>query len=216
MIFDADHVPEPNFLVEVLPHFQDPEVAFVQSPQYLFTGTHYLLSLAMLTFTLLPATYLLLGLSPIRADGWTWALHYLPFYGMVLLVTWLQSGGFKASAIVASIGAAPVHSRALLATLGGGTATWRVTNGRGGSTRSLWAVMPIVALLVLNVTAIAVGVVVMADPAPTWLSVAWAGMHVLILGRMIIAAVAGAPRTAPEPGTTTAVGVAPLKTEARS
>ena len=33
-IFDADHVPEPNFLIEVLPHFLDPEVAFVQSPQY--------------------------------------------------------------------------------------------------------------------------------------------------------------------------------------
>jgi cellulose synthase (UDP-forming) len=344
VIFDADHVPEPNFLIEVLPHFQDPDVAFVQSPQYyvnrvnlvsrgsaeaqrifyelvcpgknrfnaafcvgtnvmfrrsalmdvggiatgtnsediwtslrvhragwksiyvpevlarglapqdvpaylkqqfrwasggfevllrgklwrrrngltldqrlqyLFTGTHYLLSLAMLTFTLLPATYLLFGLSPIRADGWTWALHYLPFYGMVLLVTWLQSGGFKPSAIVASIGAAPVHGRALLATLSGRSATWRVTNGSGGSTRSLWVVMPIVALLLLNATAIAVGVVVMADPAPTWLCVAWAGMHVLILGRMVIAAIAGAPRL-PEPGTATAIGVAAIKTEAKT
>src|SRR6266536_3746282 len=33
VIFDADHVPERNFLIEVLPHFQDPDVAFVQSPQ---------------------------------------------------------------------------------------------------------------------------------------------------------------------------------------
>jgi Glycosyl transferase family 2/HlyD family secretion protein len=33
-IFDADHVPDRNFLIEVLPHFHDPDVAFVQSPQY--------------------------------------------------------------------------------------------------------------------------------------------------------------------------------------
>jgi cellulose synthase (UDP-forming) len=317
-VFDADHVPEPNFLAEVLPHFQDPDVAFVQSPQYyvnrvnlvargsaeaqrifyelvcpgknrfnaafwvgtnvmfrraaldeiggvatgsnsediwtslklhqrgwkstyvpqvlarglapqdvatylkqqlrwasggfevllrgrlfrrgngltvdqrlqyMLTGTHYLLSMAMLVFMVLPATYLLFGLSPIRADGWTWAAHYLPFYGMVLLVTWLQSGGFKVSAIVASIGATPVHARALWGTLRRRPAVWRATNSHGG-VRSLWAVMPHVALLTLNATAIAVGVVVMADPPPTWLSVAWAGMHVLILGRMVLQSVA--------------------------
>lgn len=321
VIFDADHVPEPNFLIEVLPHFQDPDVAFVQSPQYyinrvnlvsrgsaeaqrifyelvcpgknrfnaafcvgtnvmfrrsaldeiggiatgsnsediwtslrlhrrgwkstyvpqvlarglapqdvatyfkqqlrwasggfevllrgrlfrrgtgltvdqrlqyLFTGTHYLLSVAMLTFILLPATYLLFGLSPIRADGWTWAAHYLPFYFMVLLVTWLQSGGFKASAIVASIGAAPVHARALWATLRNRPAVWRATNAGSGA-RSLWVVMSHVALLTLNATAIAVGLAVMADPPPTWLSAAWAAMHVVILGRMVIEAVAGGP-----------------------
>ncbi|MEJ3748603.1 glycosyltransferase family 2 protein [Actinomycetes bacterium KLBMP 9797] len=321
VIFDADHVPEPNFLLEVLPHFQDPDVAFVQSPQYytnrvnlvsrgsseaqrifyelvcpgknrfnaafcvgtnvmfrraaldeiggiatgsnsediwtsvrlhqrgwkstyvpevlarglapqdvatylkqqlrwasggfevllrgrlfrrgngltmdqrlqyLFTGTHYLLSVAMLTFMLLPATYLLFGLSPIRADGWTWAAHYLPFYGMVLLVTWLQSGGFKISAIVASIGAAPVHARALWATLRNRPAVWRATNASSGA-RSLWVVIAHLALLTLNATAIVVGLIVMADPPPTWLSVGWASMHVLILGRMVIEAVRGAP-----------------------
>jgi cellulose synthase (UDP-forming) len=32
-IFDADFVPEPNFLTETLPFFVDPHVAFVQTPQ---------------------------------------------------------------------------------------------------------------------------------------------------------------------------------------
>jgi cellulose synthase (UDP-forming) len=320
VIFDADHVPEPNFLIQVLPHFQDDEVAFVQSPQsyinhvnlvstgsaeaqrifyelvcpgknhfnaafcvgtnvmfrraaldeiggiytgsnsediwtsielhklgwksiyvpavlarglapqdvasylkqqlrwasggfevllrgklfrrnngltvdqrlqYLFTGTHYVLSVAMLTFMFLPATYLLFALSPIRADGWTWATHYLPFQALVLLVTWLQSGGFKPSAIVASIGAAPVHARALVATLLGRRAKWNATNQLGGGTRSLWVVMPHLFLLVLNLTAIVVGLIVMADPPPTWLSVGWAAMHVVILGRMIAESVTG-------------------------
>ena len=34
----------------------------------------------------------------------------------------------------------------------------------------------------------------MADPPPTWLCVVWASMHVVILGRMILAALSsGAP-----------------------
>lgn len=327
VIFDADHVPAPSFLLQVLPHFQDPDVAFVQSPQsyvngtnlvstgsaeaqrifyelvcpgknhfnaafcvgtnvmfrrvaldeiggistgsnsediwtslelhrrgwrsiyvplvlarglapqdvgsylkqqlrwasggfevmlrgrlfrrgngltvdqrlqYLFVGTHYLLSVAMLTFMLLPATYLLFALSPIRANGVVWATHYVPFYAMTLMVTWLQSGGFKGSAIVASIGAAPVHMRALWATLRNRPAKWTATNQLGSGTRSLWVVMPHVALLLLNVTGIVVGLIVMADPPPTWLSVGWATMIVLILGRMIMESVTG-DRTATTP-----------------
>ena len=333
VILDADHVPEPNFLLQVLPHFQDPDVAFVQSPQsytnqanlvstgaseaqrifyelvcpgknhfnaafcvgtnvmfrraaldeiggiatgsnsediwtslelhrrgwksiyvpqvlarglapvdvasylkqqlrwasggfevvlrgglfrrgsgltidqrlqYLFVGTHYLLSLAMLTFMVFPALYLLFALSPIRADGLTWAAHYVPFQVMVLVVTWLQSGGFKGSAIVASIGAAPVHARAFVATLRRRSAKWSATNQVGAGTRSLWVVMPQLALVLLNVTGIVVGLTVMADPAPTWLSVGWASMIVLILGRIIVESVTGGGDDDPPPlpGTT--------------
>ena len=43
----------------------------------------------MLTFMLLPAGYLLFGLSPIDADGWTWALHYVPFYAMTVACEYL-------------------------------------------------------------------------------------------------------------------------------
>ncbi|MGA5300341.1 glycosyltransferase family 2 protein [Nucisporomicrobium flavum] len=164
-----------------------------QRLQYLFVGTHYLLSLAMLTFMVFPALYLLFALSPIRADGVTWATHYVPFQVMVLVVTWLQSGGFKGSAIVASIGAAPVHAKAFWATLRRKSAKWSVTNQAGAGSRSLWVVMPQLALVLLNVTGIVVGLAVMADPAPTWLSVAWATMIVLILGRIILESVSGGP-----------------------
>jgi cellulose synthase (UDP-forming) len=164
-----------------------------QRLQYLFTGTHYLLSLAMLTFMLLPPAYLLFGLSPIKADGWVWASHYIPFYAMTLLVTWLQSGGFKVAAIVASIGATPVHARALWGVLRGQRVAWKSTNVSSGA-RSLWLVIPHLALLLLNLTAIVVGLMVMADPAPTWLSVGWATMIVVVQGRMIVEVFAARPR----------------------
>jgi len=34
VIFDADHVPHPDFLQKVMPYFVDPKMAFVQSPQF--------------------------------------------------------------------------------------------------------------------------------------------------------------------------------------
>ena len=37
VIFDADFAPRPDFLAETLPHFQDPDVAIVQTPQYFRT-----------------------------------------------------------------------------------------------------------------------------------------------------------------------------------
>ncbi|MDX6230167.1 MAG: hypothetical protein QOI76_3557 [Frankiales bacterium] len=156
-----------------------------QRLQYLYTGTHYLLSVVMLVFMLLPSTYLLFGLSPIKADGWAWATHYVPFMAMTVLVTWLQSGGFRVSAVVASMGAAPVHAKAMVATLLKRKATWSATNRAGDKAVSLRVVLPHVALLVVNLTAIAVGLIVMQDPAATWLSAGWAFLHVLILGRMI-------------------------------
>ena len=38
VILDADFVPRPDFLTEILPHFDDPEIAIVQTPQFFHTG----------------------------------------------------------------------------------------------------------------------------------------------------------------------------------
>lgn len=156
-----------------------------QRLQYLFTGLHYTLSIGMLIFMALPAAYLLFGLSPINVDGWTWATHYVPYLVMTFLVAWLQAGGIRGSAIVTSIAASWVHARALVAVLLKRRATWSATNRAGRSTGNLWSVLPHAFLLVLNVAGIAVGLTVLADPATTYLSCFWAGLNVLLLGRIV-------------------------------
>jgi cellulose synthase (UDP-forming) len=162
-----------------------------QRLQYLLTGTNYLLSMAALVFMLIPSTYLLFGLSPVQADARTWLVHYMPFYTLIVLITWLQCGGFKPSAIVTSIGAAPVHAHALLMVLLRRKASWVVTNARSASASGLEQVIPQTALLLLNGTAIAVGVCTAVDPPATVLAVAWATLHTLILGRIVAEALLG-------------------------
>jgi cellulose synthase (UDP-forming) len=167
---------------------RDRKLTLDQRLQYMFVGTHYLLSLAMLVFMCLPATYLMFGLSPVRAGGWDWASHYLPFYVATLAVTWLQSGGFRLSAIVTSIAAAPVHLRAMWGVVTRRKSSWTATNSARRSTSSLWPVMPHIFLIGLNACAIAVGLSVFANPAPTMLAIGWASVHTALLGRVVFEA----------------------------
>jgi cellulose synthase (UDP-forming) len=169
--------------------------------QYFLAATNYLLSVAVVIFMFLPATYLLFGLSPIRADTATWLIHYVPFYVLIVLVTVLQVGGFKLSAIVTSIGAAPVHVRALLMALLKRKAKWTVTNAGAGGLPGVELVLPHVFLLLLNLMAIAVGISALrlrgAHVGALALSLVWASIYVLVLGRVIAEAVI-APRVIKE------------------
>lgn len=169
--------------------FQRGGLTLDQRLQYLLAGTNYLLSLAVLTFMFVPPAYLLFGWSPIRADTTSWLLHYVPFYALTILVTWLQCGGFKPSAIVMSIGAAPVHLRALVMVLLRRRTSWSVTNVNSGAPPGIELVLPQVAFLLLNLVSIAVGLTAIIDLPATVLSVIWASMHALILARVVTEAV---------------------------
>jgi cellulose synthase (UDP-forming) len=166
--------------------------------QYLLTGTNYLLSLSVLVFMFVPSMYLLFGVSPVEANTTTWLLHYAPFYALVVLVTWLQTGGFKPAAVITSIGSAPVVARALLMVLLRRKASWTVTNARSGKLPGVELVLPQIAMMLLNVVAIGVGLSVMNPDtrAATLLSVTWAAMHVLILGRVVWEAITAPHREA--------------------
>jgi cellulose synthase/poly-beta-1,6-N-acetylglucosamine synthase-like glycosyltransferase len=165
--------------------------------QYLLAGVNYLLSLAALILMCLPAVYLLFGLSPIRSDISTWIVHYAPFYLLIMLVTVMQLGGFKPAAIVTSIGAAPVHVKALVMAIFKRKVRWTVTNAGPTGLPGVELVLPHVALLLLNVVAVGVGISMLplrgTDVAAVGLSIGWAAIYVLVLGRVVAEAVI-APR----------------------
>jgi cellulose synthase (UDP-forming) len=181
--------------------FRRPGLTLDQRFQYLLTGTNYLLSLAALVFMLIPSLYLLFGLSPIRSDMSTWLLHYAPFYVLIVVVTALQTGGFKLAAMIISIGVAPVHLRAFLMALVGRKATWSVTNAGPRGVPGVGLVLPHVALLLLNAMSVAVGIAAVkhrnADVAGIVFALFWAIVYVLLLGRIILEAVSE-PRTLKE------------------
>jgi cellulose synthase (UDP-forming) len=161
--------------------------------QYLLAGVNYLLSVAALILMCLPAVYLLFGISPIRSDISTWLVHYMPFYLLIMLVTVVQLGGFKISAIITSIGAAPVHVRAFIYAIFQRKVRWTVTNAGPSGLPGVELVLPHVFLLLLNAVAIGVGISALrmrgTDIPAVGLSIAWATIYVLVLGRVILEAV---------------------------
>jgi len=161
--------------------------------QYLLAGVNYLLSLAALVLMCLPAVYLLFGLSPIRSDISVWLIHYAPFYLLIVAVTVMQLGGFKPSAIVTSLAAAPVHVKALVMALFKRKVRWTVTNAGPRGLPGVELVLPHIALLLLNLVAVAVGISMLplrgTDIAAVGLSIAWAAIYVLVLGRAVAEAV---------------------------
>jgi cellulose synthase (UDP-forming) len=169
--------------------------------QYLLAGINYLLSVAALILMCLPAAYLLFGLSPVRSDVSTWLVHYMPFYFLIMLVTVIQLGGLKISAIVTSIGAAPVHVRALILAIFKRKVRWTVTNAGPRGLPGVELVLPHVFLLLLNLVAVVVGISALrmrgTNQVGVGLSVAWATIYVLVLGRVVAEAVI-APHTIKE------------------
>jgi cellulose synthase (UDP-forming) len=161
--------------------------------QYMLAGVNYLLSLAALILMCLPAVYLLFGLSPIRSDISVWLIHYAPFYLLIVLVTVMQLGGFKPAAIITSIGAAPVHVRALVMAIFKRNVRWTVTNAGPTGLPGVELVLPQVALLLLNVVAVAVGISMLrlrgTNLAAVGLSIVWAAIYVVVLGRVVAEAV---------------------------
>ncbi|GIE99425.1 glycosyltransferase family 2 protein [Paractinoplanes rishiriensis] len=161
--------------------------------QYLLAGVNYLLSLAALILMCLPAVYLLFGLSPIRTDISVWLVHYAPFYLLIVLVTVMQLGGFKPAAVITSIAAAPVHVRALVMAIFKRKVRWTVTNSGPAGLPGVELVLPHVALLLLNAVALAVGVSMLplrgTNVVGVGLSIAWAAVYVVVLGRVVVEAV---------------------------
>jgi cellulose synthase/poly-beta-1,6-N-acetylglucosamine synthase-like glycosyltransferase len=181
--------------------FRGRRLTLDQRFQYLLAGVNYLLSVAALILMCLPALYLLFGLSPVRSDISTWLIHYMPFYLLIMLVTVVQLGGFKISAIVTSIGAAPVHVRALIMAIFKRKVRWTVTNAGPRGLPGVELVLPHVFLLLLNLVAVVVGVSALrmrgTNLVGLWLSIAWATIYVLVLGRVVAEAVI-APHTIKE------------------
>ena len=161
--------------------------------QYLLAGVNYLLSVAALILMCLPAAYLLFGLSPIRSDISVWLVHYAPFYLLIVLVTVMQLGGLKPAAIVTSLAAAPVHVRAFFMAMFKRKVRWTVTNAGPTGLPGVELVLPHVALLLLNAVALAVGLTMLplrgTNVVAVGLSIVWAGIYVIVLGRVVAEAV---------------------------
>ena len=159
-----------------------------QKIQYLLVPSHYALSISTCIFAFLSPIYLLADRSPISANFWDWAVHYVPFYALTIAVPFLQAGKIRVSAIIVSLAAAPAHVRALIMTGLRQRATWSVTNGRHGGFR-LRSIIPHLAIGVLCIVSLIVGWSLPGrNPTSTLLASFFVSCQIIIVLALLIGA----------------------------
>ena len=168
-----------------------------QRVQYFTPVLHFLLGFSNLWFLSLPALFLLFGITPLAADSTTWLTRFLPFYLLNQAVLWLQAGGFKLRPVILSVATAPAHVAAFFAVLLRRKPVWRSTNEKTKPPSVLETMLPQITLLLLNLTAITVGLAVITNPTGTAIAVTLCTLHCAILGRVIHQAVTDRRRTPP-------------------
>ena len=152
-----------------------------QRIQYIQPGLHYLQSVAMLFFMLLPALFLVFYVQPLRVNGVGWLLRYAPFWVLTQLAVYYQVGRLHVWSYCMAIASVPVHIRAFFTALFRRKYGWRVTN-REGRVPSVLESMPTQLLMVFGLlTAFMIGLFPLRSSVPTTISLVLCLVYALSL-----------------------------------
>lgn len=146
-----------------------------QKFQYLFTITHYLGSVAILVYFLLPLLYVYFGIKPLEspAGGGAWALHFFPYYLIIFASTIHLLGRVPSwSSLVIAATGFPSHVMALLSVMTGKDLRWSVTGEIRRSTDYIQSVIPQIILFLFSLAAIPLVLLQQENP---WMNLLMAG-----------------------------------------
>ncbi len=156
-----------------------------QKFQYMQVPSHYAQSFSVVIFAILSPAYLLLDRSPIRANFADWAIHFVPFYFLSIMVPFIQAGKFRPSSVVVSLAAAPAHLRAFVTTARKQKTAWSVTNSRQGGFK-LRLLTPHLFIGVLDVLSLVVALELTdQDPTAKALACCWVLLQLLLIGYLL-------------------------------
>jgi cellulose synthase (UDP-forming) len=130
-----------------------------QKLQYLHSSMHFLSSVPILLFYLLPLLYVYFDLKPLATpEGLlVWARHFLPYYLMIFVTLLYLLGRWPLwRGLVAATAAFPAHLAAIISVVTGVSTRWTVTGVIRKQTDYVKSVAPQLLLLLLSLGAIPV------------------------------------------------------------
>ena len=168
--------------------FTDGRLTLDQRLQYLTPSLHYLQSISMLFYLLLPVLFLLFGWAPLAVDSSVWLTRFLPFYVLTQLALFLQMGSIGVWPTVLALAAAPVHVRAFISVAIGRGRSWKVTNTNSTADQVLHLMRDQLILAMVLASGLVVGVVAFADPSQTWIALGLCLFNLILLVAGIVVA----------------------------
>ncbi len=137
--------------------FSSRTLSLDQKLQYLFTITHYLNSLTILIFFILPLLYVYFGIRPLESPEGSgiWAVHFFPYYFLIFASTWHLMGRFpRWRGLVIATASFSSHLTALASVVTRLDLRWSVTGEIRKATDHIQGVVPQILLLLLSLGAI--------------------------------------------------------------
>lgn len=130
-----------------------------QKIQYFASNTYFLVGLSILAYLLFPILYLLFGIKPLNTDdGISWALHYIPYFLLYYMLSWLFLGRLYLATLATALASFYPYLLALFSVVFETEQEWVATTSKKAQVDVYmkW-VWPHVLLIILGLLSILVG-----------------------------------------------------------
>lgn len=161
----------------------DRRLTLDQRLQYFGTSTFYLGGVVTFLLLLLPTLQIYLGLTPINPSMpvWQWALYYLGFYGMQIVVAVYTIGSFRWETLLLSTVSFPLYLRALFNALSRRDRAWHVTGRAGRANSPFNYIVPQTVMWAFLLATSIVGIFVVEWTAMVSIALFWNVLNTLVL-----------------------------------
>jgi cellulose synthase (UDP-forming) len=161
----------------------DRRLTLDQRLQYFGTSTFYLGGVVTFLLLLLPTLQIYLGLTPINPSMpvWQWALYYLGFYGMQIVVAVYTIGSFRWETLLLSTVSFPLYLRALFNALSRRDRAWHVTGRAGRANSPFNYIVPQTLMWAFLLATSIVGIFVVEWTATVSIALFWNVLNTLVL-----------------------------------
>lgn len=138
-----------------------------QRMQYFASNTYFLVGISILAYLIFPILYLLFGIKPLNTeDGLVWALHYIPYFVLYYMLSWLFLGRLYLATLATAVASFYPYILALFSVIFETEQEWVATTSKKAQRdvfmRWVW---PHVLIILLGIFSLAVG---WYDPINFW------------------------------------------------
>jgi len=170
-----------TLLLKMNPLF-NPRLTIDQRIQYFLTSIFYFQGFIVLAMIIFPLFFIFFGEKAVNADGYSWAIRYIPYLLFQFITILILTSKFSWQAFVLSINSFPAYIRAFFQVFNNKAAVWEVTGSSSTKSSSklsfLW---PHIVLAFLGVLALPLAFLRTEDTGTTLFSAFWVLLNTLSL-----------------------------------
>lgn len=154
-----------------------------QKFQYFSANFFYLVGISILAYISFPIIYLLFGVKSLETEnGIIWLLHYVPYFSMYYMLTWLLLGRLSLATVSTSLASFYPYLLAFSSVIFGTKNDWVATTSKKSSEAVImkW-IWPHVLIMILTLMSFVVGWYEPRNFSATFFNTCWAGLNLYLL-----------------------------------